>query len=306
MINDPAPTSVAISESIADPRSPSWGAIFAGLAAGLAVHFLLMLAGTALGLGIAQPSTDDNPVASFGIGTAVVWSLSALLSLWAAGWVAGRCAARVHGVSGCMHGFIVWCVSTIVTVLLVISGGSAAIGGAAKIAGQGISAMGQPLAGAAEMAKDAAQQNSSTLSSFVDEVSQNTRLQNAPGGTVAAKREIGAAVRRFFAEGADPQDPQARQHLVQALSVSGAMTEQEANQTVTRWTQSMERMRADLERAKETAATKAREVADKSAKAVAKAALWTFIGFVLGAFAASWGGRSGARWERRHALERTD
>jgi hypothetical protein len=57
MIDDPAPTSVAVSETVVDPRSPSWGAILAGLAAGLAIHFLLMLAGTALGLGIAQPAT---------------------------------------------------------------------------------------------------------------------------------------------------------------------------------------------------------------------------------------------------------
>lgn len=237
------------------------------------------------------------------MGTAIVWSVSALFSLWAAGWVAGRCAARVHSVSGCMHGFIVWCVSTIVTVLLVISGGSAAIGGAAKIAGQGIAAMGKPLAGAADAAKDAAQQNGTTLSSFVDEVAQAPGLENAPGGPVAAKREIGAAVRRFFAEGANPQDPQARQELVRALTASGAMNEQEANQTVDRWTQSVQRLRADLDRAKEAAATKARELAEKSAKAVAQASLWTFIGFVLGAFAASWGGRSGARWENRYSIQ---
>src|SRR5690606_18637987 len=63
---------------VADRRAPAWGAIFAGAVAGLAVHILLMMLLTAIGLGAAEPATDDNPVATFGFGTGIAWTISAL------------------------------------------------------------------------------------------------------------------------------------------------------------------------------------------------------------------------------------
>jgi hypothetical protein len=286
-------------DSHVDRRSPAWGGVLAGAVAGLATHILLMMLLTAIGLGAAQPATDDNPVATFSLGTAIAWSLSALISLYVGGWVAGRCAARVHSVSGGVHGFLVWAVATIAGVLIVTSGAGSLIGGAARIAGQGISAAGKPLAGMADMAKDAATNNNSSIQSMIEEVTENPAVKNNAAKAAAAKREVGQAVRQLFRADGNLRDPQARKEVVDALTRAG-LSEQDANQTVDSWATSMERMRAQFEQAKNAAAEKAREAAEKASKGIAKAALWAFIGFVLGALAATFGGRRGQTWEYSH------
>lgn len=299
MNHDTSFRSVPDDIAITDRRSPAWGAILAGAVAGLGTHILLMMLLTAIGLGAASPATEDNPVATFGAGTAIAWTISALLSLFVGGWVAGRCAARVHSVSGAMHGFLVWCVGTIAAMLMVTFGAGALIGGAARVVGEGVSAMGKPLAGAADLAKQAAEQNSAALGGMIDEVAENPAVRNAPGGVAAARREIGQAVRQLFREGGNLRDPEARTATVQALTRAG-VSEPDANRMVDGWIRSMEQMRAQFEETKAAAAAKAREVADNASQAVAKGALWSFIGFVLGAVAASFGGRRGQRWEYQH------
>lgn len=278
-----------------DRRSPAWGAIFAGAVAGLGTHILLMMLLTAIGMGAASPATDDNPVATFGMGTAIAWTISALVALFVGGWVAGRCAARVHSVSGSVHGFLVWCVGTIAAVLLVTSGAGAMIGGAARVVGEGVSAMGKTVGGAADLAKQAVEQNTAALGSMVEEVTENAGVKNA----AAARREVGQAVRQLFREGGNLRDPEARAATVLALTRAG-VSEADANRMVDGWITSMQQMRAQLEETKAAAAAKAREVAESASKAVAKGALWSFLGFALGAVAASLGGRRGQRWEYQH------
>lgn len=288
-----------LEENHVDRRSPAWGGILAGAVAGLATHILLMMALTAIGLGAAQPATDDNPVATFGLGAAIAWSVSALISLFVGGWVAGRCAARVHSVSGGVHGFLVWCVATIAGVLIVTSGAGSLIGGASRIVGQGLSAAGKPLAGLADMAKDMAANNTASIQTMIDETIENPAVKQDAAKVAAAKREIGQALRQLFRADGDLRDPQARTATVEALTRAG-VPEADANRTVDSWISSVERMRSQFEEAKVAAADKAREAADKAAKGIAKAALWSFIGFVLGALAATFGGRRGQSWEYSH------
>lgn len=285
--------------AVSDRRSPAWGAILAGAVAGLGTHILLMMFLAAIGLGAASPATDENPVATFGIGTAIAWTIAALVSLFVGGWVAGRCAARVHSVSGAVHGFLVWCVGTIAALVLAGSGAGALVGGAARVVGEGVSAIGKPLAGAADFAREAAEQNGAALGSMLEEVSENPQVRNAAGGVVAARREIGQAIRTLFREGGNLRDPAARQATLQALTRAG-VSESDANQMLERWTTFMERLRAEAEQTMAAAAAQAREVADQASRALAKAAFWSFIGFVLGAIAASAGGRRGQNWEYQH------
>lgn len=282
----------------ADRRSPAWGAIVAGVAAGLATHFLLLTLFTAVGMGAANPATDDNPVATFGIGTAIAWSVSALIALYIGGWVAGRCAARVHSVSGAVHGFLVWCVATLAGLMLVIGGGGALIGGAVNVVGQGLSAMGQPLAGLADLAKEAVARNTDSITSMIDEVAESEAVQTA-GGVAAVRREAGQALRQLFQEGGDLRNPQARTAVVQALTQAG-LSQTEANQKVDAWIASMEQLRTQLAQAKEKAEATAREAAEVASGAIAKAAFWTFVGLVLGGAAATFGGRRGQKWEYEH------
>lgn len=302
MNSNPSFTSIRATEhvSVADSRSPAWGAVIAGLIAAIGVHFLMLMLGMAAGLGAAEPATDDNPAAAIGAGAAAVWSISALIAMWVGGWVAGRCAVRVHSVSGGVHGFLVWCLATIITLFLITSSAGRIIGGSAQLVGQGLTAAGQVAGGAADLAKQATEQNGSLIQSFVDEATPATGGNLSPAQAVAARREIGQAARQLFREGGDLRDPAARTAVVEALQRSANVPEQDANRMVDGWISSMERGRQQLEQMKEAAAVKAREVADKSADALAKAALFTFIGFLIGAIVAVLGGRTGARWEYSH------
>lgn len=259
-----------------------------------------MMLGSAIGLGAAEPATADNPVAGFGLGAALVWTVSALISLFAGGWVAGRYAARQNRVTGCVHGFLVWCLATVIGIFLVAGGAGALVGGATQIVGAGLSSAGKASGGLADLAKQAVEQTTGATTSMVDEVTERVRTRGNGSGVAAAQREVGQALRAFFREGGNPRDPQARAALAQALQKSGGMTQEEANQTIDGWVASMEQLKAQLAQAKQEAEAKAREAADKAAAGMAKAALWAFIGFVLGAAAASWGGITGARTEYRH------
>lgn len=285
---------------MSDSPSPAWGAIIAGVIAAMGVHFLLLMLGMAAGLGAAEPATDENPAATISFGAAAVWSVSALIAMWVGGWVAGRCAVRVHSVSGGVHGFLVWCVATMITILLVTSGAGRLVGGAAQLVGQGMTAAGEVAAGVTDAAKQAVEQEGSLLQSFVDEVAPENGGELSPAQAVAARREIGQAARQLFREGGDLRDPEARAALVQALQRTANIPEQEANRMVDNWTAAMERGRQQMEEMKATAVAKAREAADTAADALAKAAMWTFIGFLAGAIVAFFGGRTGARWEYSH------
>jgi hypothetical protein len=281
------------------PPSPAWGAIFAGTVAGLAIHLLLLMLLGAIGFGAADPQTADQPVASFAAGTAIVWTVCALIALWSGGWVAGRCAARAHHFSGAMHGFLMWCVATLAAMLMVVAGAGALVGGAARIAGAGMSAMKNTAQGVADLGKQAVEQNTSLISSMVDEAADSPGVRNAAGGVAAARREIGIAARQLFRDGGNLHDPQARSALLQAMTRAG-LSEADANRMIDRWTESAQQLRAQLDEAKNAAAAKARDAADAASKVLAQASLWSFIGFLLGAIVSAWGGRKGARWEARH------
>ncbi len=296
----------AIEETVStDRRSPAWGAILAGAAAGLGTHILIMMLLTAIGLGAAEPATAEDPVATFSVGTGIAWTISALVSLYVGGWIAGRCAARVHGASGAVHGFLVWCVATIVAVLLVGAGAGALIGGATRLVGEGISALGTPLAGVANMATEAVERNTAAIDSMIEEVTQNEQVQNGGGGVIAARRQIGQALRQLFRAEGDLRDPQARNATIDALTRAG-MERAQATETVDGWIEFMRQAREQMEQAKAAAAETAREAADAASGAIAKGALWGFIGFLLGAVAGIAGGRKGQTWEFQHARTSAD
>ncbi len=112
-----------------------------------------------------------------------------------------------------------------------------------------------------------------------------------PGnGPMADRREVRAEVNRIIVnslqgEGLDPGDTQ---YLSQLIARETGMSPAEAQARVT---DVQTRMRAALEKAKNTA----KQAADDARKATAYAALWLFITLLIGAFFASlsatWGGR---------------
>lgn len=288
-------------------RPVSWGAIFAGLVAAVGLQVLFMMLGAGLGFAIYTPLTDENPIANLSKGAAVVQGISAIVSLWLGGWVAGRFTPIAARATGCLHGFLVWCAATIAGVLVVTAGAGWAVGDLSKLVGGGLAAAGKPAAamagGAADLAKQALQRSGDTLNSFVEEASSGR-----PGNTaqaVRAKRELTMALPRLFNTSASGNLGDARAGVVSALTQSG-MSEADANKMIDDWTASYNRLKADLDSAKQQAEQKAREAADKAADALATLSLAAFGAFVLGAVASAWGGVAGAKHATRRDLDSED
>jgi hypothetical protein len=94
--------------------------------------------------------------------------------------------------------------------------------------------------------------------------------------------------------------PESRDNLVRLVAQKQSIPQQQADAEVTSWQQ-------HLAQAKEQASAKATEVADKAASGVAKTALWSFFALLLGAVAATFGGRLGSQrfLTGTHTPERT-
>lgn len=287
-------------------RTASWPAIFAGLMAALALQVLFMMLGAGLGFALYSPLTDENPVANLGKGAAVIQGISAVLSLWLGGWVAGRFTPPGVRATGWLHGFSVWCAATVAGVLVVSAGAGWALGDLSKLVGGGLSLAGKPAAaavgGTADLAKDALKQSGDTLSSFTDEALGRRMNDATPETTARAKREVGMALARLFNPLQTANQSANRSAAVTALVQYTGRTEAEADRLLTEWTASYEQLKADLLAAKNAAAEKARAASEKAADALALFSLCAFAGFLLGALAAGFGGNHGAACATRCEL----
>ena len=290
-------------------RSVSWPAIAAGLSAAMALQVLFMLLGAGLGFALYSPLTDVNPIAELGTGAVVIQGLSAVLSLWFGGWVAGRFTPVGVRATGWLHGFSVWCAATVAGVLFISVGAGWAMGDLSKLVGGGLSLAGKPAAAiagsAADLAKEALKQSDDTLASFADEAVGNRPANSAPHATIRAKREVGMAVARLFNPVQQANRADNRTGLVKALVENSGMSAVDAERTVAEWTKTYDQLKADLLATKNEAEAKAREAADKAAKVLALYSLGTFVGFLLGAIAATCGGAHGAKCACR-CEDRTD
>lgn len=90
-------------------RRISWGAVIAGTVVALVVHLMFSL----LGLGIGATQVDPAAGAAaftegLGIGAAVWWILSVLISLFIGGWIAGYLSGIPEKRDGALHGIVTW------------------------------------------------------------------------------------------------------------------------------------------------------------------------------------------------------
>ncbi len=223
------------------------------------------------------------------------------------------------------HGFVSWAVATLLTAGLLTSAIGGVLGTGAKVAGAtagaAASTAGVAAAGAGSAAAAAPDGD---LNYWVDSLFRSATppgpeaaaappAPQAPGaapgnapmdpaaapppprpmpgnGPMGDRREVRAEVNRIIinslqGEGLDPADTQ---YVSQLIARETGMSPAEAQARVT---DVQTRMRAALEKAKNTA----KQAADDARKATAYAALWLFITLLIGAFFASlsatWGGR---------------
>ncbi|AWH26440.1 hypothetical protein [Stenotrophomonas sp. YAU14D1_LEIMI4_1] len=228
------------------------------------------------------------------------------------------------------HGFVSWAVATLLTAGLLTSAIGGVLGTGAKVAGAtagaaastaGVAAAGAGSAAAAAPEGDLNYWVDSLFRSATNAGAADPSAPPPPGapadpnaappqapnagpreagmapprplpgrGPMGDRREVRAEVNRIIVNSlqGDGLDPADTQYLSQLIARETGMSPAEAQARVT---DVQTRMRAALEKAKNTA----KQAADDARKATAYAALWLFITLLIGAFFASlsatWGGR---------------
>src|SRR5688572_19123181 len=116
------------------PRIVWWGAIVAGAIAAIAIQVIFAILGTALGLTVVG-GADDASAKGLSIAGAIYWLITGLISLYIGGMIAGRMRGTADRGVSAMHGFLAWCTVTVLSMLMLVVAGGAAIGGSLGILG---------------------------------------------------------------------------------------------------------------------------------------------------------------------------
>jgi hypothetical protein len=287
----------------------SWAAVFAGALGAVAITVILVELG--IGLGFASISAWTNSgvsLATLGVMGGVWLILSQWISAGVGGYLAGRLRTKWTGVHtdevffrDTAHGFLAWALGTIIGVLLIAAGGSAALtatsriaGGAAAGAGQGAAIAGATNAGgsqdsifadgyyvdmlyrpaSANAAAGSAGAGAGTATPSTPATGAPTAQPNGPqrgdDDRAIARRIL---IRDMATGGLTPED---RTYLAQSIAARNGMSQAEAEQRVD---QTVAQIKA--------AEDQARQAAEKARKAAAFGSIATALAMVVGAFIAS-------------------
>jgi MFS family permease len=105
-----------------------WGAIFAGMAVGIALHLLLMVIGVALGLAVFE--VGDRPDAETLSTAAAAWNgASMLVGAFIGGYIAARASGLRRLSDGVLHGAVSWGATTLLFAALTMSAAGGALSG---------------------------------------------------------------------------------------------------------------------------------------------------------------------------------
>jgi hypothetical protein len=294
----------------------SWAAILAGTVAAIGFLWLLISLGAGAGLAILRPATTLGSAASFSVGTALLWSLFAIIALSLGGWVAGRCSDGRR--NGWLPGALVWSL----TVLLVLPG--LTLG--RRLASHQVvenpveySGLNQQTVIQAErdLAGAVADRNQAELSSFVEEAVESIPTNAAPKAATRAAREVGFAVAKLFTPGNAAGYQTNRDDAINALVVYTEMSTTDATTTVDAWTVSQRNLQSELAKLsagvsqlranwatlKTTEAGIAGDAVRQRALYLARTARWAFMALLLGLLGAALAGRCGAECAARNDFE---
>ena len=266
----------------------SWGAILAGVVAAMVVQLLLNILGIGIGASsLDAANTGDNPTASgFSLTAGIWWTLSGIIASFVGGVVAGRLCGTSDNNTPNWHGFVSWCVATLVIFYMLTTAVGGIIGGTFNALGSTLGAAGR---GAASAVSGVAQNtNGDALQAQVKRLVNPDQAQNAQDDIMTYIR---ASV-----SGDQAQASAARDRAVDALAKTANISPDEAR---TRLQQAEQQARQTADQVKQ----KAQQAAEVTRKGLATAGIFGFIALALGGIAAWFGGNVGA--PRREAMVRT-
>lgn len=267
----------------------SWGAILAGVAAALTVQLLLNVLGIGIGLSALDVNqTAENPTAGGFSTTAGIWFVVVgIVASLVGGIVAGRLSGTSDDNTARWHGFVSWCVATLLLFYLLTSAIGGIIGGAFNALGSTVSGVSR--AAASTVSGVAANTDGDALAAQVRRLVNPNEAQSVQDSVIAYIRASAA--------GDQAAANAARDRAVNSLAQVANISPDEAR---TRIQEAEQQYRQTVEQARQQA-TRAAEAARKGA---ATAGILGFVALALGAVAAWFGGGIGAP-HRNLALQET-
>ena len=268
----------------------SWGSVVAGVLVAMMVSLLLAFLGMGIGLATVNPMEESSPMRGLGIGAAIWWVLSTLVSLFVGGCVAAHLSGAPSRADGMLHGILTWSLGTLLTFLLLGTAIGGLIGGAAGLVRQGLGMAGQ---GAASAMSSITQGGASSQGGMPAEMMRDAqqllpRMAQDPQGL----KNVTQAVQPLLKNGGKNVSPDERQRAVQAVA-QYTDTPQQAEQIVDKWIQSAQQAGAAAQQVAPEVEQQARETGQRAAEGLSRAALWAFGGLLLSGLAAALGGRVG-------------
>ena len=273
-------------------RTPfSWSAAIAGAFAATAVTFIIVALGSGIGLSFASPYGSGPSVTSLTIAAAVWLVMAQTMGFAAGGYLAGRLRSPAYdGVIGetkfrdAAEGMVVWAIGVVAVAALAGALGFFAAGATAHVvAGMNSAPRSEPATTAS---------TSAPTEYFVDLLFRpgpgaatangqrpaSDTVGIAPAGAQSAlsseaRAEVNRILVRSVAQGR--LDDNDRAYLAQVVAARTGLSPDEAQRRV-----------AEVE-------TKARDAADKAAKAGAYLSFWNFIALLFGGTAATLAGMLG-------------
>jgi hypothetical protein len=259
-------------------------------------------------MGKVDPLQESNPFSGLGTGALIWWIVSILISLFLGGLTAGRLAGIPRTSDSMLHGLLTFSMFTLVMFYLITTTVGSIVSGVGGIVGQALSYTGQGVAMAASKATGEMTKNGVDLSDIKREA--NTLLmqtgkpalnpdrlkqqagqtaQNAAQNPQNAGNDIGDMIDQLFnsKQGVD------REAVVNVIVARTNMSRPEAERTADNWIRTYNNAKAKFDTLKSHAEIQARKTGDVVAAAVSKAAIFSFIGLLLGAIAAAVGGKIG-------------
>ena len=299
----------------------SWGAVFAGALLALVTQLALSLLGAGIGLSTIDPMQEQNPMSGIGTGAIIWYGISTLVALYVGGMVAGRLAGAPRRTDGLLHGLLSWGLVTLFTFYLLTTAVGRIISGVGGVAGRALTAAGSGLAAVAPQAGEAIKGELKEQGIDLNDVKREARLllrqtgkaglspenlaRQARAAGTEAKAEAGQAaanpqaadesfddvIDKLTARAENIGDAADRDAAVNVVMKRTGKSRAESEQVVDNWITTAKRAQAQLKETKEAAGRKAREAGDAAASGLSKAAIYAFLGMVLGAAAAGFGGR---------------
>jgi hypothetical protein len=258
----------------------SWGAIFGGAVAALAIWLLLYSFGLAVGLSTIDP-TDRGSLRASGLFTGLWGAIAPLAALFVGGVVAGRAAGVLERKTASIHGLVMWGVTLLLGTWMVASLLGSVMGAVGSAGRTAVQAGGGALAGLAGQAEGASQALGLDADDALAPVNQRLRAEGKP--PVQAS-QLEAATRDVVQDGVR-QGRMDRNLLVQSIAQNTALSRGDAEEVATRIETQVNQARArmgEMARQAETGALKAADATGKAFWGVFGALLLGLVASILG------------------------